>query len=183
MYLRARTIDPQQFINPMMPTQLWGQPTHFYWKTLWETDQITGYVVQEVYTVLNYATCRGVALRPTWSRYFEAWQITGRNTFQPNGFDFWTIQLGSGRGTWTKTGVAHWVDALDRQAHFRPGGAREANILLSTHTQPTNLGPPLLRRSVSGEWDGCGSSYWDCSHRAATPGGPGRAGLPDAGAP
>jgi hypothetical protein len=166
MYLRARTVEAQQFLSPMSPATLWDRPTHFRWKTLWETDATSGYIVQEIYTVIHPSNCQGQALPTVWSRYWEAWQVTGQNAFSPNGFDFWTIQLGIGRrGTWSKTGVAYWVASLDPHANFRPNGVADAHDLLSTGTQPTNLGNALLRRGVQGEWEACNIHPALCSHR------------------
>lgn len=165
MRLQANTLVPRQFFNPMNDSRLWGDPAHFYWKIGWETDATSGYIVQEIYVVIEVTNCRGVPQPPQWSRYFEAWRVTGRNSFDPNPYDIWTIQLGLGtRGVWTKTGVAHCVATLDPNAGFRPGGAREANQLLSTYTQPANLGPALVSRTVQAEWNGCGSSVFECFH-------------------
>lgn len=55
-------------------------------------------------------------------------------------------------GTWSITGKVHWVNQLEPT--FRFMAVPESN-LLSTTTQPTNLGPVLLTRRVGGRWDCC----------------------------
>jgi hypothetical protein len=164
-YLRVRTVRPQRFYNPMSDQQLWGEPINFLWQTQWQTDATSGYIVQEVYTVFHVVNCHGHDMPVGWNRYFEAWRITGPDSFEPNGFDFWTIRLGNGRGTWSKTGDAFLVDALDPNAHFEHNPSRGAHALLSTTTQPTGLGPVKLHRRVEGEWEACAMQVLECFHR------------------
>ncbi len=146
-----------------------GEEAHFHWRTEWETDATSGFIVQEIYTVMNTTDCRSGRSHTDYSRYWEAWQLDGRNSFVNNGYDIWSILVGRGRGDWSKTGEAYWVSTLDSEARFTPRGAREAGILLSTYTQPRSLGPILCRRNVRGVWDACGSSIFECFHRLTSP--------------
>jgi hypothetical protein len=165
MYLRTRTIQGPEYHNPRFPIPVNGRDAHFLWKTLWETDARTGFIVQEVYTVLYRRSDSGASLPPLWSRYWEAWTITGRDTMQPDRADTWTVEVGDLQGTWRKTGVAYIVTALDPAAGFRPGTVREAGKLPSTYTQPRNLPPALLQRHVEGEWDARDPHPANCFHR------------------
>ena len=161
-YIRTQNIEGPRLLPPTQGTRVWGHLVHFWWKASWNTDATSGYIIQEVYTHITQVNCTGQPDAPIWVRYWEAWRITGANTFDPNPFDYWTIVLGANRtGTWVKRANVYHVSSLDPAAGFAVGRVPDARILLSTHTRPQNLGRPLLTRQARGEYNTCGPvSTW-----------------------
>jgi hypothetical protein len=157
LHIQAHNEEGPLRLHPAHGENIWGRLSHLRWRTRWTTNATSGYIVQEVYTEIREENCSGQSQPVIWTRYWEAWQITGTNTFSPNAFDRWSITLGANRkGTWHKRGQVYIVAALDPAANFTPGGARDAFQLLSTYTQPRNLGTVLRTRGISGEYNTCG---------------------------
>ncbi|MEO7673892.1 MAG: hypothetical protein ABIU09_07425 [Pyrinomonadaceae bacterium] len=129
------------------------------WQTRWQTSATTGYIVQEITTRMSAFGCNGTPLNVPANHYFEAWRITGPNTFDPNAFDYWTIQTGANtRGHWTKTGRVFWVPALDPSWNLSSGRVSHAGSLLSG-LSARDLGTVLLTRTIGGTWEGCNGAF------------------------
>ncbi len=52
-------------------------------------------------------------------------------------------------------GNVYWVDKLDASDGWGTGNVPDARDLVSTTTQPKNLGSSLLERRAVGVWDCC----------------------------
>lgn len=143
---------------------------NFLWAIRWEIDVSSGYLIQEMDNRMSAQNCSGHTVpNSDVPHYWEAWQITGPNQFQPGAFDYWTIRLPLGtRGTWSKTGRVFWIPTLDPAWGFRLNQVSSALLLLSTTTPVPHLGTPILVRQIGGRWDGCSGSIMS-SHQQMTP--------------
>jgi len=157
--LRSTAIDGPFYHQPGLPVSHNGwPPTNYYWRAQWGIDVSTGYIIQRIQTTINATSCSGNAAAPVTGTplYWEAWHITGPNTFSPHAFDIWTIDLSAGtRGTWSKQGDVYWVPDLDAAWGFRAGSVANAGLLKSTSVPVRDLGQVIMSRTRAGRWDGC----------------------------
>lgn len=127
----------------------------------WSTLNRDGFIVQEVtstYNPTNCGTAAGITARPT-PHFYEAWPVDRSGTVTPSLGDVndaWLRPPNPGtEGDWSIDGHVYWVDTL--HSSFGAGNVRDAGMLLSTTTEPPNLGPSLLGRRAGGRWDCSGT--------------------------
>jgi hypothetical protein len=154
----ADVIDPPSY----------GENGYYRWLIRWNTTLRGGYIVQEVINTMNVthhtkptameAALGGAEKFPT-PHYWEAWYVDLQGNITPVDHDAWTrVERPGTSGHWTMTGLVYTVRSLDPDAGFGKNVVPDASgddkktSLLSTVTQPKNLGPVLLRRTVGGTW-------------------------------
>jgi peptidoglycan hydrolase-like protein with peptidoglycan-binding domain len=131
----------------------------FTWAINWNTDGRNGYIVQEITRVGHVTECDGSPapdFEPPPAHYWEAWRVQtdgGVHGSEPNDTFGSGMNVPQHGGTWKITAKVFWVDTLETS--FRFGAVDLAGGLLSTTTQPSNLGSVLLTRGVAGKWDCC----------------------------
>jgi hypothetical protein len=128
----------------------------FRWVVRWDTNARNGYIVQEISKSEDSQACDKESAELTTSRYWEAWRVQQDGSVHPVP-DTWGVPVTPARtGRWGITGRVFFVNQLDPAAGFTVANPlATAGSLMSTTTQPQNLGPELLRRTAGGEWDCC----------------------------
>lgn len=150
----------------------------FFWYVNWTTTGRSGFIVQAIINTYSARDCTGAAdtsVAPT-PHLYEAWQVDARGNVTPEFVtphgrvnDKWSRPqrpdangTPGSQGEWSMTGKVYWTKNLDPAASFSVGAVPDAHQLLSTTTQPTNLGSSLLDRQAGGNWDCCaGASRHD----------------------
>lgn len=134
----------------------WGQYQEYI---QWRTINSNGFIVQEMTTTYNPTACPGGTVQPgePTPHFWEAWQVDGTGRVSPSlgeVNDAWTLPRHENtQGNWSAIASVYFVEALDPNAHFAVGNVPDSGHLLSTQTQPNNLGSSLLGRRAGATWD------------------------------
>lgn len=133
----------------------------FDWQIAWKTNGRNGYVVQEVKNTYEAQRCDGTPSRTIRQtpQYWEAWYFDKKGISQQRDGainDTWgRFRNPETTGSWSMNGNVYWVDKLDASDGWGTGNVPDARDLVSTTTQPKNLGSSLLERRAVGVWDCC----------------------------
>ncbi|WP_437993258.1 hypothetical protein [Sorangium sp. So ce145] len=152
-------VGPPQFTVSASTTTgpTFGSCRAFDWIEDWSTTGRNGFIVQEITNTGSITRCDGTSMTPpNTPHYWEAWPVDAAGVVGDGGADLWHRATRPGtRGRWSMTGNVGFVGALDPAAGFSRTGVPDANGLLSTRTDPTNLYISTLTRRKSGEWNCC----------------------------
>jgi hypothetical protein len=152
-------VGPPQFTVSASTTSgpTFGSCRAFDWIEAWSTTGRNGFIVQEITNIGSITRCDGTSMTPPNTPHFwEAWPVDAAGTVGDGGADLWHRAPRPGtRGTWSLTGNVGFVEVLDPAAGFSRTGVPDANGLLSTRTDPTNLYPSTLTRRKAGVWNCC----------------------------
>jgi hypothetical protein len=138
----------------------WNDHGAFDWRVGFSTSATSGWLVQEINNKFEGTDSAGTAIAagiPT-PKYWEAWEVDAASAITPAvgaNNDYW-IRPGRGNGSkgrWSMTGKVYFTTTDPKTQGFTPGGVRDAGILLSTTSAPTDLGLARLHRHAQGVWD------------------------------
>ena len=140
----------------------WNDNGHFDWGVSFTTSGRSGWIVQEIINGYRAEDADGAAL-PTdvVPHYWEAWPVDDAGKVTPidgRGNDDW-IRPDRGddtQGHWSMRGKVFWTETDPATQGFTAGGVSNAGDLLSTTSEPSDLGIARLHRYAQGTWDSTG---------------------------
>jgi hypothetical protein len=142
----------------------WSSHGHFNWRVGFNTTGRNGWIVQEIINTYRAEDTAGNDVTPNFTpNYYEAWAVNSSGNVTPNvgpNNDYW-IRPSRGnntKGHWSMRGKVYFTTTNPATQGFTPGGVPDAGILLSTTSEPSDLGIARQYRYAQGTWDSTGAT-------------------------
>ncbi|HTQ12500.1 MAG TPA: hypothetical protein VMH86_01390 [Rhizomicrobium sp.] len=139
----------------------WDPHGEFRWDVNFSTDGKNGWLVQKNELSYRVQDARGADLPFSYPPvYFEAWPVDANSRVLPHPGDTWArpnmdkLLKTQTQGHWSTRSRVYFTRSDPAKQGFRPGAVKEAGgHLLSSTSEPKDLGIPKLHRYAQGLWD------------------------------
>jgi hypothetical protein len=142
----------------------WDPHGDFSWDVGFTTTGTSGWIVQEVSNTYRAEDSAGTNVVPAYTpNYWEAWAVDASSAISPSVGsinDMWRrpSRGASTKGHWSMRGKCYFTTTDPATQGFASGNVPDAGILLSTTSEPSDLGIARLHRYAQGTWDSTGAT-------------------------